>query len=204
MAIEQSKDKRDNTAALVNELSGPWQRSADAMSSLAGQIEQLRVAQAEQNLRVAENSQALLASTTSRTAEGGGVVREVVQGATSRGLGGLLLGPLAGGLLKLFGGGGKREEPALLPAYGAPQRQNIAAALSAGGSVGELGYDASGMPRRVGAPMVGASGSSSVVVNIQAMDSRSFLDHSEEISRAVREAMLNSGALQDVIAEYQG
>jgi hypothetical protein len=33
------------------------------------------------------------------------------------------------------------------------------------------------------------------------MDSRSFADHSDEIARAVREAMLRSHSLNDVIAE---
>jgi hypothetical protein len=33
------------------------------------------------------------------------------------------------------------------------------------------------------------------------MDSRSFLEHSDEIARAVREAMLNSHALNDVVSE---
>ncbi len=40
-----------------------------------------------------------------------------------------------------------------------------------------------------------------VNVQVQAMDSRSFLDHSQEIARAVREAMLNSHALNDVVSE---
>lgn len=40
-----------------------------------------------------------------------------------------------------------------------------------------------------------------VTVQVQAMDSRSFLDRSEDIARAVREAMLHSHALNDVINE---
>jgi hypothetical protein len=39
-------------------------------------------------------------------------------------------------------------------------------------------------------------------VQVQAMDSRSFLDHSDEIARAVREAMLNAHALNDVVNEW--
>ncbi len=40
-----------------------------------------------------------------------------------------------------------------------------------------------------------------ITVQVQAMDSRSFLDHSEEIARAVRQAMLNSNGINDVITE---
>jgi hypothetical protein len=33
------------------------------------------------------------------------------------------------------------------------------------------------------------------------MDSRSFMDHSDEIAMAVRQAMLESGVLNDVVRE---
>jgi len=40
-----------------------------------------------------------------------------------------------------------------------------------------------------------------VTVQVQAMDSRSFLEHSEDIARAVRTAVLHSHALNDVLNE---
>ena len=40
-----------------------------------------------------------------------------------------------------------------------------------------------------------------ITVQVQAMDSRSFLDHSDEIAAAVRTALLSSNSLNDVIAE---
>jgi hypothetical protein len=40
-----------------------------------------------------------------------------------------------------------------------------------------------------------------VTVQVNAMDSRSFLDHSAEIARAVREAMLSAHGLNDVVNE---
>jgi hypothetical protein len=40
-----------------------------------------------------------------------------------------------------------------------------------------------------------------VTVQVQAMDSRSFLDHREEIARAVRQAVLRSHSLNDVLAD---
>jgi hypothetical protein len=41
----------------------------------------------------------------------------------------------------------------------------------------------------------------SITVNVQAMDSQSFLDRREDIARAVREAMLQSHSLNDVVSE---
>ncbi len=38
-----------------------------------------------------------------------------------------------------------------------------------------------------------------ITIQVQAMDSRSFLDHSHDIAQAVREAMLNLHALNDVV-----
>jgi hypothetical protein len=40
-----------------------------------------------------------------------------------------------------------------------------------------------------------------VTVNVSAMDSQSFLDHSGDIARAVREAMLNMHPVNDLISE---
>ena len=38
-----------------------------------------------------------------------------------------------------------------------------------------------------------------ITVNVQAMDSRSFLDRSTDIAAAVRHAMLNSNSINDVV-----
>jgi len=46
----------------------------------------------------------------------------------------------------------------------------------------------------------GAAGSN-VIVQVNAMDSRSFLDHKDEIAQAVREAVLHSHCLNDVLSE---
>jgi hypothetical protein len=48
---------------------------------------------------------------------------------------------------------------------------------------------------------VRASGQTNVTIQIQALDSRSILDRSDEIARALREAMLNSHAVNDLIRE---
>jgi hypothetical protein len=40
-----------------------------------------------------------------------------------------------------------------------------------------------------------------ITIHVQAMDSRSFLDRSEDIAQAVRKAMLESNVLNDVVRE---
>lgn len=40
-----------------------------------------------------------------------------------------------------------------------------------------------------------------ITVNVSAMDSRSFMDHSADIANAVREAMLNLHPINSVIAD---
>ena len=40
-----------------------------------------------------------------------------------------------------------------------------------------------------------------ITVNVQAMDARSFMDRSSDIALAVRDAMLNLNAINDVVNE---
>ena len=40
-----------------------------------------------------------------------------------------------------------------------------------------------------------------MTVNVQAIDSRSFLDYSDAIAAAVKKAMLDSNSLNDVVSE---
>lgn len=123
---------------------------------------------------------------------------------------GLTLAPLVKGLLRLFGGGeDKRELPALekfeLPA---PIRTEIG--LSRNGESYVVDRGAGDRVRRVDdtlpaplskpvAPVSPAP--AAVTVNVQAMDSQSFMDRRDDIARAVREAMLHSHNVNDVVSE---
>ncbi len=111
--------------------------------------------------------------------------------------GGLGLAPLVSGLAGLFGGGGDSSTPAALPTYMAPLPINMDAGFSEGGG-GAYGVDAAqgGAPRAMT-----SSPSSQITVQVQAMDSSSFLDHSQDIALAVRQAMLQSTVLNDVIRD---
>jgi hypothetical protein len=46
----------------------------------------------------------------------------------------------------------------------------------------------------------GAGASPQITVNVSAMDSQSFMDRSNDIASAVREAMLNLHPINDVVA----
>jgi hypothetical protein len=123
---------------------------------------------------------------------------------------GLGIVPLVSGLLGLFGGGS--STPPALERYIMPDRLYFTGADGTSG-IGNADYDQFGMPRFYGgtssmmtspsgpAPGSAATLSSSPQINVtvQAMDSQSFLDHSSEIAQAVRQAMLNSNSVNDVV-----
>lgn len=104
------------------------------------------------------------------------------------------------GLLKLFGGRSRTEEIEL-PKYERPSRQQYS-----GGISGETGWApraidyGAGWQMRTAEPERAAA-NPQITVNVQAIDSRSFLDHREDIAAAVRQALLESHSLSDVIGE---
>jgi hypothetical protein len=115
--------------------------------------------------------------------------------------GGLGLSPLLMGIASLFGGGSDNSVPAPLTKFALPP------SIQANGGVSEGGGQAfavdnpqGGLPR---AALAGGqvSAAAQITVQVQAMDSKSFLDHSGDIAMAVRQAMLESSVLNDVVRE---
>jgi hypothetical protein len=135
-----------------------------------------------------------LSSTSGGTSGGGSALLSVLKN-------GFGLSPLIGGIISLFGGGSS-EQTAPLVKYQLPAALDIRRAQTGTGTYG-LDYDQAGNARAI----TGSGSSSSqttgqqVTVNIQAMDARSFLDRSNDIAAAVRDAMLNLNSLNDVIAD---
>jgi hypothetical protein len=120
--------------------------------------------------------------------------------------GGFGMVPLVSELLGLFGGGGS-PAPAPLVKYAMPAAMNFEAADSGSGS-SNVDSDQRGMPRAYStSPTSSTPGSTAtqnnnpgqITVNVQAMDARSFLDRSHDIAAAVRDAMLNSNSINDVV-----
>ena len=108
------------------------------------------------------------------------------------------------GLVSLFGGG-DAAAPAPLVKYAMPAAIDFQAAES-GGRITDLDYDQMGMARGSsdaanGGTSATANGAPQITVNVQAMDARSFLDRSNDIALAVRDAMLNMNAINDVVNE---
>jgi len=113
------------------------------------------------------------------------------------------LAPMISGLVSLFGGGDAAAPPALVK-YAMPAAVDFQAAES-GGRITNVDYDQMGLPRSSSNMTNGgtstANTSPQITVNVQAMDARSFLDRSNDIALAVRDAMLNMNAINDVVNE---
>ena len=176
-----------------------------SLSQAGQQIAQLQSAYQTQASLITANTQALQGNTS---AQGGKSAGSVAGGVASSFFGGLgLLSPLISGIASLFGG---NSTPAALPVYIAPSPVAINATLNSatpnaapvqnGGPPAQSA--ASGGIQAPAAPQVStpAPAAPQVIVNVTAMDSQSFMDHSTDIANAVREAMLNMHPINGVVA----
>jgi len=137
-----------------------------------------------------------------RSIQPGGNSATSAAGISSIFTSGLGLAPLVSGLLGLFGGGDDPGPPPLVK-YAMPEKLYFQAA-DIGRGISSADYDQMGNVRAFSSGMNAAAGSrgnspAPIQVNVQAMDARSFLDHSSEIADAVRQAMLNLNPINDVV-----
>jgi hypothetical protein len=117
---------------------------------------------------------------------------------------GLGLIPLVSSLVDLFGGGA--EAPAALTKYVAPPALNVSLADTADANRGISSfqgviYGQNGLPRAAPQSQAPSSSGPQISIQVNAMDSQSFMDHSYEIAQAVRSAMLNMNSLNDVVSD---
>lgn len=169
----------------------------EQLSALTTQLSSLSSAQQSQISALQDNTQAVTQNTTSKASSGSSVGSTVASAASSFLGGGLSsLSPLVGGLLSLFGGGGGQTlavpSPFILPAS---VQSETGLTGSVPGQVTPVSYGATGQPRAKS-----GGGSAQVTIQVNAMDSQSFIDHSDDIANAVKQAILNSNSLNDVIA----
>jgi hypothetical protein len=168
----------------------------EQLTSLTTQVGSLTSIQQSQISALQDNTQALTESSTSKTSSGSSVGSTVASAASSFLGGGLSsLSPLITGLLSLFGGGGQTlavPAPFMLPS---PVQSNAGLTASAPGQVVPVSYGDTGQPRGQS-----SSASQQITVQVNAMDSQSFLDHSDDIANAVKQAILNSNSINDVIS----
>jgi len=174
---------------------------SDSVSTIAGQLEQLQSLTVQQLEVVAENTQAVAQNSGAQKSGGAAAVAGNIATTALKTLGGgLTLLPLVSSIVGLFKGN-KSEDLPILPTYTPPPAVNFVGAVPRQGGQPILAadYGQDGMPRTM--PATAPFFAPSVTVQVQAMDSRSFLDHSDDIARAVREAILNAHALGDVVSE---
>lgn len=151
-----------------------------SLSQAGQQIQQLQAAYQQQAALIQANTQAIQGNTS---AQAGRSALGTAGGIASSFLGGFgLLSPIISGIASLFGGGS--SAPAPLPIYTPPPPVSISGNLN------------SAAP-----PASGTQGSAAqqITVTVNAIDSQSFIDHSDDIANAVREAMLNMHPINGVV-----
>jgi len=158
---------------------------ATSLSQAGQQIAQLQSAYQQQAALITANTQALQGNTSAQAGHSalstaGGLASSLLGGG---GLG--LLSPLISGIASLFGGS---SAPKPLPIYVPPPPIAINGMLN------------SATPNAAPAGGTQAAAAPQVTVNVNAMDSQSFMDHSTDIANAVREAMLNMHPINGVVA----
>jgi hypothetical protein len=117
---------------------------------------------------------------------------------------GLGLIPLVSSLVGLFGGGS--QAPASLVKYAAPAALNLSLADTPGSNNGIASfpgvvYGQNGLPQATPQSQAPSSSGPQISIQVNALDSQSFMDHSYEIAQAVRSAMLNMNSLNDVVSD---
>ncbi|MCS6954151.1 MAG: hypothetical protein RMK57_16235 [Bryobacterales bacterium] len=178
----------ERTARAILEQGAAWENVTVALDRL--RVTALRQAEAAE-----ENTAALRENTTARSGGGLGLASDALRLAGRFVGGGLGLAPLISSLIGLFGRRGAEAAP-VLPRYAPPAPARFEGTVpEAGAPLGAADYGPAGAVRRV------APSTPQITVQIQALDSRSFLDRRDEIAQAVREAMLNAHGLNDVLGE---
>ena len=173
--------------ALATGISGSGGDLTASLSQAGNEIAQLRASYQQQADLIKANTQAVQSNTSGQSGRSvgetiGSAVSGVFSGATG------LLSPIVSGLIHLFGSGGS-SQPAALPIYTPPPPISVGGILHSG--------TAAETPATAGA----ATYASQITVHVNAMDSQSFMDRSNDIANAVREAMLNNHPINGVVAD---
>lgn len=168
-----------------------------AEQSLTAKLTDLGQVTTTQTASLSENTKALETNTTAKNSSSTNSVISNVQNAVGGLLGSTISSvvPIVSSLVHLF----RRdpEPPPVLPKFSLPPEVKREEGVSqAGTSVTEVDYGANGLPRSPD-----ARSSPQITVQVQAMDSKSFLDHSEQIAMAVRKAMLSAHPINDVVMD---
>jgi hypothetical protein len=171
---------------------------ASSLSQAGQQISQLQSAYQQQASLISANTQAVQGNTSAQGSHSAG---SVAGGLASGLFGGALglLSPLISGIASLFGGS---SGPAPLPYYTPPPAVAISGSLNSATPAPVVSGSTSSNTGTAGTAATSGqpAGTQQVTVNVNAMDSQSFMDHSADIASAVREAMLNMHPINDVVS----
>jgi hypothetical protein len=165
--------------------------------SLPEALTQATQAIGAQTQATSANTDAVVQATSVRgRSDSGGGAADVVNTVSQILGGGLSLMPLVSIFTSLFGGGDEAQ-PAPLVQYSLPPALH----LETTSNYQDVTYGENGLPRAADVQPAAPNAAPQITVQVQAMDSRSFLDHSDEIAQAVRQAMLNMNSINDVVTD---
>src|SRR5882724_380187 len=171
---------------------------SSALADASRQIDALRSANQALADVVKNNTQAV---TRNSAAQSGGKSVASTVGSVASTVFGSGLVRLTTSLAHLFGGGNSEPAPALIRyVAAAPLRLALGDTARPNGGISSfapVSYGQNGLPRPTRSDAAGPQ----ISIQVNALDSRSFMDHSYEIAQAVRQAMLNSHSLNDVVSD---
>ena len=177
-----------------NQASGSPARgqSATADQGLIDALGQATHVTNAQTEATAANTDALARSSQAQGSSAGKNVSDVLSTASQFLGSGLSLMPLISLFSSLFGGG-QSQQPASLAPFSLPPSLHLESTTS----YQDVVWGENGLPRS--AASGGSNAAQQITVQVQAMDSQSFLDHSDDIAQAVRQAMLNMNSINDMV-----
>jgi hypothetical protein len=184
-------------SAVTGEQSEQDAKVVDTIQALTRQLGVIEQAFRQNSQALEANTKAALESTIGRIAGGVAETRQVAHGMSWGALGSAM-SPIVRGILGLFR---RKDEGTQVPleTYTPPAPIRLEAGVFEKREVVPVSYGQGAFPRATGS--LSQSNTQPVVIQVQAMDSRSFVEHSEEIARAVREALLSNHMIHDAIRD---
>ena len=187
---------------LVERLGVSQSGMVDSSRDLRMQIEVLTRGLESNSQASQENTAALQSGSRSNQAETAAKSIGQIAKTAAGSLGAIGFSPILSGLLKLFGGGGSNVVAQAPPVpYVLPRSLQLDAGLfEQGARLATTDTSQTGLPRSVGS-VVKNTETQTVNVQIHALDAKSILDRSDDIANALREAVLNSHGVNDVLGD---
>ncbi len=182
-------------APVIPAAPGAVARGASDLGRLAAQVDQLQRSMTPASNPVPVHTRAGSVShgaTRSTAGNGSGGIVKLL----SHFLGGSALGSIVTGIAGLFGVG-KPAAPVPLYRFDLPQSVSVEAGVTRRGQFIPVNHSQSGQARPNDSPQAAAQD----VPQSTTADTRWFMDHSVDIASAVKEAMLHSHSINDVVAD---